>query len=111
MRKFLIFLSCLALTLSISGVAKAVSPVPDEIENNAKRKAFEKAHPGQNEAVCSIKIVSSDKPAGEYFAPIVFEGALTKKEVLEKVVILHGDSLEKDDVSVISIECKFPNTK
>jgi hypothetical protein len=107
MRRLVMSLSSLfLLTLSISDLAQAVSPIPEEIERNAENKAIEKVI-AEGYTVCSIKIVYAGNLGEDYFAPIVFKDSLSKK-AFEKVIGMHEDSLKTRDVCEVTIQCKFP---
>ncbi len=90
----------------------AVSPMPEEIEKDAGRKAIEKVKAGENNTVCSIKIIYTkniDPAKEDYSAAIVLEGFLKKKDALEKTITFYEDKLKKEDISEVFIECKFHN--
>ncbi len=110
-RSWIFPFSLFVLILITANKSAAVSPMPHEIETEVEKKATEKVTPGEHDTVCSINVVYTKNvnPAREdYHSFFIIKGPVQKKDAFEKTLGVFDDELKKDDVSEVSVECKFP---
>ena len=84
--------------------------MPSEIEKDQGEKSIEQLKPTENNVVCKIKIVYiSGKPRREdYVSSIAIEAATSREDALEKSIKHFEDKLRDEDISTVTVDCKFP---
>lgn len=113
--------SCLATLLfslgfmipAVSTTAFAVSPMPSEIEKDAERKSMEQVSPTGNNIVCKITIVYTNgkQRKEDHVSSIAMEATTSRKDALEKAVKYFEDKLQDEDISEVTVDCKFPASR
>jgi hypothetical protein len=112
-RASLLLLPALLLGFFITagpGTAFAVSPMPSEIEKDAERKSMEQVRPTENNIVCKITVVytSGKQRKADYVSSLAMEAATSRKDALGKSIRYVEDRLHEDDISEVTVNCKFP---
>ena len=98
---------------AVSDTAFAVSPMPHELEKELGNQATDNRKPSEGDTICTIKIVYlKDKPhAEDHVSTIVIKDPATRKDSLEKSISYIEDKLHDEDISEVTVECKFPVSK
>jgi hypothetical protein len=98
---------------AVPGTTFAVSPMPHELERELENQATDKTKPAEGDTVCTIKIIyPKDKlHAEDYVSTIVIKGPASRKDSLEKSISYIEDKLQDENISEVTVECKFPMTK
>ena len=118
-RRFPIFylaaLLCLLVFLTpyVQGTAFAVSPMPHELQKELENQATDNAKPAEGDTICLMKIVYlKDKlHAEDYISTIVIKGPASRKDSIEKSISHIEGKLQDEDISEVTVDCKFPVTR
>jgi hypothetical protein len=102
--------SLVFLIPAVPGTAFAVSPMPHELEKELENQATDNRKPTEGATICTIKIVyHNDKlHAEDYVSTIVIKSPASRKDSLEKSIAYIEDKLQDEDISEVTVECKFP---